>query len=55
MGVTFYPHKKLRKNGLRDASGLETEKPMKRLPFLPPSASPSVCTLSKFLSQKRRF
>lgn len=42
MDVTFYPHKKLRKNGLRDASGLESEKPMKRLPFLPTSASPSV-------------
>lgn len=42
MDVTFYPHKKLRKNGLRDASGLKSEKPMKRLPFLPPSASRSV-------------
>lgn len=56
MGVTFYPHKKLRKNELQDAS----KKPMKRIPFLPPFASPSVLHAFQVffllvLPQKRRL
>lgn len=50
MGVTFDPHKTLQKNGLRDASGLESEKPMKRLPFFRLPHPRQFCTLSKFFS-----
>ena len=63
MGVTFYPYKKLRKNGLRDSSALESEKPMKKLekaPFssafrIPVSSAHFPSFFPSSFTPKRRF